>query len=75
MNLKFASPLLQSAGELQIHHARLFAALGAARRFFNNAGVQQFPAALYAAALDIRAREFFEIGSDLRDAPPPKAAF
>ncbi|HEV8679004.1 MAG TPA: LemA family protein [Stellaceae bacterium] len=44
--------------------------LAAARRFFNNAvqeyntGIQQFPAALFAASLGFTPREFFDVGDD-----------
>ena len=44
--------------------------LAAARRFFNNAvqeyntGIQQFPAALFAASLGFRERQFFDLGDD-----------
>jgi len=44
--------------------------LAAARRFFNNAvqeyntGIQQFPAALFAAALGFTQRTFFDVGED-----------
>ena len=53
--------------------------IAAARRFFNNAvseyntGIQQFPAALFAAALGFHLREFFDVGMDQRqqlDKPP-----
>ena len=44
--------------------------LAAARRFFNNAvqeyntGIQQFPAALFAASFGFTPREFFDVGDD-----------
>jgi len=44
--------------------------LAAARRFFNNAvseynaGIQQFPAALFAGIFGFRPREFFDLGED-----------
>lgn len=44
--------------------------LAAARRFFNNAvsefntGIQQFPAALFAAALGFHERQFFDLGEE-----------
>jgi LemA protein len=46
--------------------------LSAARRFFNNAisefnaGIQQFPAVLFAGALGFSQREFFDVGDDQR---------
>ena len=42
--------------------------LAAARRFFNNAvqeyntGIEQLPAALFAASLGFRRKEFFDLG-------------
>jgi LemA protein len=44
--------------------------IAAARRFFNNAvseyntGIQQFPAALFAAMLGFAPRTFFDLGED-----------
>ena len=44
--------------------------LAAARRFFNNAvqeyntGIQQFPAALFAASLGFAQKDFFDLGED-----------
>ena len=44
--------------------------LAAARRFFNNAvqeyntGIQQFPAALFAATLGFSQRTFFDVGEE-----------
>jgi len=55
--------------------------LAASRRFFNNAvqeyntGIQQFPAALFAATFGFAPREFFDVGSDraqLEQAPSVK---
>jgi LemA protein len=55
--------------------------LAAARRFFNNAvqeyntGIQQFPAALFAAALGFSPKEFFDVGEarpQLEQAPQVK---
>ena len=55
--------------------------LAAARRFFNNAvqeyntGIQQFPAALFAASFGFTQREFFDVGGDraqLEQAPSVK---
>jgi LemA protein len=53
--------------------------IAAARRFFNNAvqeyntGIQQFPAALFAAAFGFTPKEFFDVGVEERkvlDKPP-----
>jgi LemA protein len=55
--------------------------IAAARRFFNNTvseyntGIQQFPAALFAAALGFSPKEFFELGEDrkvMMEAPQVK---
>jgi LemA protein len=55
--------------------------LAASRRFFNNAvqeyntGIQQFPAALFAASFGFTPREFFDVGGDraqLEQAPSVK---
>ena len=55
--------------------------LAAARRFFNsavqeyNTGIQQFPAALFAASFGFTQREFFDVGDDraqLEQAPSVK---
>jgi LemA protein len=55
--------------------------IAAARRFFNNTvseyntGIQQFPAALFAAALGFSQKEFFDLGEDrktLTEAPQVK---
>lgn len=55
--------------------------IAAARRFFNNAvqeyntGIQQFPAALFAASLGFTQREFFDVGDarpQLEQAPQVK---
>ncbi len=54
--------------ELQSELTDIENKLAAARRFFNNAvqeyntGIQQFPAALFAAAFGFTPREFFEVG-------------
>ena len=52
--------------------------LAAARRFFNNAvseynaGIQRFPAVLFAPMLGFAQRQFFDLGEDRKalDAPP-----
>jgi LemA protein len=56
--------------QLQDQLADIENKLAAARRFFNNAvqeyntGIQQFPAALFAAALGFSHKEFFDLGED-----------
>jgi LemA protein len=46
--------------------------IAAARRFFNNSvqeyntGIQQFPAALFAASMGFQPKEFFEVGAEER---------
>jgi LemA protein len=56
--------------QLQDQLADIENKLAAARRFFNNAvqeyntGIQQFPAALFAAALGFGQKEFFDLGED-----------
>ena len=56
--------------QLQDQLADIENKLAAARRFFNNAvqeyntGIQQFPAALFAAALGFSQKEFFDLGED-----------
>ncbi len=69
----------QNFQQLQTEIADVENKIAAARRFFNNAvseyntGIQQFPAALFAAALGFHQREFFDVGTDQRqqlDKPP-----
>jgi LemA protein len=69
----------QNFQQLQTEIADVENKIAAARRFFNNAvseyntGIQQFPAALFAAGLGFRQREFFDVGGDERqrlDKPP-----
>jgi len=69
----------QNFQQLQNEIADVENKIAAARRFFNNsvseynAGIQQFPAALFAGALGFREREFFDVGTDARaqlDKPP-----
>jgi len=76
-NLKANSNFQQLQGEL----GDLENKIAAARRFFNNAvqeyntGIQQFPAALFAATFGFAPREFFEAGDDrktLEQAPQVK---
>jgi LemA protein len=56
--------------QLQDQLADIENKLAAARRFFNNAvqeyntGIQQFPAAMFAAALGFSQKEFFDLGED-----------
>ena len=69
----------QNFQQLQTEIADVENKIAAARRFFNNAvseyntGIQQFPAALFAAMLGFHEREFFDVGTDDRqrlDKPP-----
>ncbi len=56
--------------ELQAELTDIENKLAAARRFFNNtvseynAGIQQFPAALFAGAFGFAQRQFFDVGDD-----------
>jgi LemA protein len=58
--------------QLQMELTDIENKLAAARRFFNNAvqeyntGIQQFPAALFAAALGFTPKEFFDVGVEDR---------
>jgi LemA protein len=65
--------------QLQIDLGQVEDKLAAARRFFNNAvaeynaGIQAFPAVLFAAQMGFSAREFFDVGETARvqlDTPP-----
>ena len=69
----------QNFQQLQAELSDVENKIAAARRFFNNAvseynaGIQQFPAALFAGSLGFREREFFDVGTDERqrlDKPP-----
>jgi LemA protein len=69
----------QNFQHLQTEIADVENKIAAARRFFNNSvseynsGIQQFPAALFAASLGFREREFFDVGGEERqrlDKPP-----
>jgi LemA protein len=69
----------QNFQQLQTEISDVENKIAAARRFFNNAvseynaGIQQFPAALFAGSLGFREREFFDVGTDERqrlDKPP-----
>ena len=69
----------QNFQQLQTEIADVENKIAAARRFFNNsvseynAGIQQFPAALFASALGFREQAFFDVGADARaqlDKPP-----
>ena len=60
----------QNFQQLQTELADIENKIAAARRFFNNAvqeyntGIQQFPAALFAAALGFTQRTFFDVGEE-----------
>jgi LemA protein len=60
----------QNFQQLQTELADIENKLAAARRFFNNAvseyntGIQQFPAALFAASLGFHERTFFDLGEE-----------
>ena len=71
----------QNFQQLQTELADIENKIAAARRFFNNAvqeyntGIQQFPAALFAATLGFTPRTFFDVGEDrpqLEKAPQVK---
>ena len=60
----------QNFQQLQAELSDVENKIGASRRFFNNAvqeyntGIQQFPAALFAAALGFSQRTFFDVGEE-----------
>jgi LemA protein len=60
----------QNFQQLQTDLSDIENKLAAARRFFNNAvseynsGIQQFPAALFAASLGFHERQFFDLGEE-----------
>ena len=60
----------QNFQQLQLDLSDIENKLAAARRFFNNAvseyntGIQQFPAALFAASLGFHERQFFDLGDE-----------
>src|SRR4026207_2027245 len=60
----------QNFQQLQTEISDIENKIAAARRFFNNAvqeyntGIQQFPAALFAAALGFNQRTFFDVGEE-----------
>jgi len=60
----------QNFQQLQTELSDIENKLAAARRFFNNAvqeyntGIQQFPAALFAASFGFTPREFFDVGEE-----------
>jgi LemA protein len=62
----------QNFQQLQSELSDLENKIAAARRFFNNAvqeyntGIQQFPAALFAASLGFQPRQFFDVGPEER---------
>src|SRR5947209_9348263 len=64
----------QNFQQLQSELSDLENKIAAARRFFNNAvqeyntGIQQFPAALFAASLGFQPKEFFDVGVGQRQA-------
>jgi LemA protein len=68
----------QNFQQLQSEIADVENKIAAARRFFNNAvqeyntGIQQFPAALFAATLGFHERTFFDVGEERQvlDKPP-----
>jgi len=76
-DLKASANFLQLQSELSDIEYKL----AAARRFFNNAvseynsGIQQFPAALFAASFGFHQKQFFDLGEDrktLEQAPQVK---
>jgi LemA protein len=62
----------QNFQQLQAELSDLENKIAAARRFFNNAvqeyntGIQQFPAALFAASLGFQPKQFFDVGVEER---------
>jgi LemA protein len=62
----------QNFQQLQAELADLENKIAASRRFFNNAvqeyntGIQQFPAALFAASLGFQPKQFFDVGAEER---------
>jgi len=62
----------QNFQQLQSELSDIENKIAAARRFFNNAvqeyntGIQQFPAALFAASLGFTQKEFFDVGAEER---------
>jgi LemA protein len=62
----------QNFQQLQSELSDIENKIAAARRFFNNAvqeyntGIQQFPAALFAASLGFAPKEFFDVGAEER---------
>ncbi len=62
----------QNFQQLQAEISDVENKIAASRRFFNNAvqeyntGIQQFPAALFAAALGFSQRTFFDVGESVR---------
>jgi LemA protein len=62
----------QNFQQLQAELSDLENKIAAARRFFNNAvqeyntGIQQFPAALFAASFGFQPKEFFDVGVEQR---------
>jgi LemA protein len=62
----------QNFQQLQAEISDIENKIAAARRFFNNAvqeyntGIQQFPAALFAASLGFQPKQFFDVGAEER---------
>ena len=62
----------QNFQQLQAELTDIENKIAAARRFFNNAvqeyntGIQQFPAALFAASLGFQPKQFFDVGPEER---------
>ncbi len=72
----------QNFQQLQSELSDIENKLAAARRFFNNsvseynAGIQQFPAALFAGMLGFRERQFFDLGEERQALEkPPQVKF
>ena len=72
----------QNFQQLQSEIADIENKIAAARRFFNNAvqeyntGIQQFPAALFAATLGFHERTFFDVGEERQVVEkPPQVKF
>lgn len=86
LSLSEAYPDLKASAnfqQLQTDLASIEDKIAAARRFFNNAvaeynaGIQRFPAVLFAALAGFRALNFFDLGETQRKTleAPPKVAF
>jgi LemA protein len=86
LSLSEAYPDLKASAnfqQLQTDLADIEDKLAAARRFFNNAvaeynaGIQRFPAVLFAGLADFQPQSFFDVGETQRKTleTPPKVAF